>query len=222
MKINQNENKSKLKLKMKYYAVLSGYHPGIYKTWPECEKEVKGYSGAKYKSFVNLKDAEDYITGTSSIVDKDSINFYTDGSSKTFEMKRIGAGGFYLQNEDKLIVEALPDATNQYSELYGIYLALKEISLIVSDKEINIYSDSIYAVGIMKRLKYYRINDFKKEDGTSLCNLDLILLINELDKDRKINYIHVMGHSGIPGNEVIDKAVQKCVDDYILELVRLK
>lgn len=37
--------------KKKYYAVKIGIKPGIYETWAECELQIKGVSGAKYKSF---------------------------------------------------------------------------------------------------------------------------------------------------------------------------
>uniref|UniRef100_A0A336LL17 Ribonuclease H n=1 Tax=Culicoides sonorensis TaxID=179676 RepID=A0A336LL17_CULSO len=35
--------------RMPFYAVANGKIPGIYKTWAECENQVKGFSGAKYK-----------------------------------------------------------------------------------------------------------------------------------------------------------------------------
>lgn len=49
-----------------YYSVKSGRKPGIYKTWQECKDQVHGYSGAIYKKFDNIKDAENFIIGNSS------------------------------------------------------------------------------------------------------------------------------------------------------------
>ena len=43
---------------MKYYVVWIGRKPGIYDNWKDCERQVKGYSGAKYKSFKSKSDAE--------------------------------------------------------------------------------------------------------------------------------------------------------------------
>lgn len=37
--------------KQKYYVVWSGKTPGVYSSWEECEKQVKGVEGARYKSF---------------------------------------------------------------------------------------------------------------------------------------------------------------------------
>lgn len=44
--------------KKKYYAVQVGKIPGIYGTWDECKAQTEGVSGAKYKSFPSLEEAE--------------------------------------------------------------------------------------------------------------------------------------------------------------------
>lgn len=50
-----------------YYVVKIGRQPGIYNTWAEAEKHVTGYSGAKYKSFKTLAEAESWLGGESAI-----------------------------------------------------------------------------------------------------------------------------------------------------------
>lgn len=42
---------------MKYYVVFKGVKPGVYKTWEECESQVKGFKGAKHQSYNNMRDA---------------------------------------------------------------------------------------------------------------------------------------------------------------------
>ena len=44
--------------KQKYYVVWQGNQPGIYSTWEECEKQIKGVTGAKYKSYESRTLAE--------------------------------------------------------------------------------------------------------------------------------------------------------------------
>ncbi len=44
----------------KFYAVKKGKKPGIYKSWDECKAQVDGYSGAVYKSFKILSEAEGF------------------------------------------------------------------------------------------------------------------------------------------------------------------
>lgn len=48
---------------MKYYAVKNGIKPGIYETWAECEANVKGFSGAIFKSFPTKEAAIQFIDG---------------------------------------------------------------------------------------------------------------------------------------------------------------
>ncbi|KAI8986838.1 ribonuclease H-like domain-containing protein [Trametes punicea] len=44
-----------------FYAVAKGRRPGIYISWDECRTQVLNYNGAKYKKFVDLKDAESWM-----------------------------------------------------------------------------------------------------------------------------------------------------------------
>jgi ribonuclease HI len=46
---------------MTYYAVNTGHNPGIYMTWDNAKKETDGYTGAKYRAFKNIKDAEYFV-----------------------------------------------------------------------------------------------------------------------------------------------------------------
>ena len=44
--------------KQKYYVVWQGNLPGVYDSWAECEKQIKGVAGAKYKSYESRTLAE--------------------------------------------------------------------------------------------------------------------------------------------------------------------
>uniref|UniRef100_A0A1I7VQ15 ribonuclease H n=1 Tax=Loa loa TaxID=7209 RepID=A0A1I7VQ15_LOALO len=48
-------------MKTGYYAVARGRCTGVYKTWPECERQVKGYRNARYKKFIKQSDALAFI-----------------------------------------------------------------------------------------------------------------------------------------------------------------
>ena len=43
--------------KKNFYSVVSGYNAGIYEDWKTCEKNIKGFSNAKYKGFSHFEDA---------------------------------------------------------------------------------------------------------------------------------------------------------------------
>lgn len=44
--------------KPKFYVVWKGATPGIYKTWADCQAQIKGYPDAKYKSYGTLPEAQ--------------------------------------------------------------------------------------------------------------------------------------------------------------------
>ncbi|PKP23286.1 MAG: ribonuclease H [Bacteroidetes bacterium HGW-Bacteroidetes-21] len=44
--------------KIKYYVVWKGAKPGVYRNWSDCEMQIKGFTGALYKSFPSLAEAE--------------------------------------------------------------------------------------------------------------------------------------------------------------------
>ncbi|GJP37194.1 hypothetical protein CLOM_g21629 [Closterium sp. NIES-68] len=47
--------------KTKYYAVRKGHQPGIYLTWPECQRQVTNFKGNQHKSFPTLDQALSYL-----------------------------------------------------------------------------------------------------------------------------------------------------------------
>lgn len=48
-------------INMPYYAVAVGRKVDIYPSWPECEAQVKGFKGAKFKKFSTENEARDFI-----------------------------------------------------------------------------------------------------------------------------------------------------------------
>ena len=60
----------------KFYAVKEGKRIGVYNTWDECKEQITGYSGAKYKSFKTLEEAEDFIGVTETKEETAQANEY--------------------------------------------------------------------------------------------------------------------------------------------------
>ncbi len=48
----------------KFYAVRKGKNPGVYRTWDECKDQVHKFSGAIYKSFKTLKEAQVFMSNS--------------------------------------------------------------------------------------------------------------------------------------------------------------
>lgn len=69
VKGNKNESNKTYKFDSKkfnsetqvYYVVLSGREIGMFATWRECEEQVKGYPGAKYKKVIGKTQALEYL-----------------------------------------------------------------------------------------------------------------------------------------------------------------
>lgn len=53
---------------MPFYAVAKGRKVGIFSSWPECETQVKGYAGAKFKKFNTQSEAKTFISTNSSVI----------------------------------------------------------------------------------------------------------------------------------------------------------
>ncbi len=60
--------------KNKFYVVWQGKNPGIYTSWNECEAQVKGVEGAKYKAFPTRETAEAAFAGPAPIYKKGQKN----------------------------------------------------------------------------------------------------------------------------------------------------
>lgn len=48
---------------VKYYAVQKGRNTGVFMSWAECQEQTKGFSGAVFKSFPSLEEAEAFVQG---------------------------------------------------------------------------------------------------------------------------------------------------------------
>ena len=44
-----------------------GAKSGLFYSWPACQEQIKGYSGAEYKSFKTEQEASAYLAGGASI-----------------------------------------------------------------------------------------------------------------------------------------------------------
>ena len=115
----------------KFYAVKNGKRVGIFNTWEECQEQVLGYSGAEFKSFKSLDDAQEYlgINEQLSLFDDDEPDSsiavaYTDGSYniETTEFSYgavIFAGGKEKHLSKKFLDPELSSMRNVAGEIKG-------------------------------------------------------------------------------------------------------
>lgn len=77
----------------KVYAVRKGRQTGIFDTWAECQRQVTGFSGAEFKSFGTLAEAEAFLRGTEA--QKESVGSRSgekEAGRKTIVLTEVLAG----------------------------------------------------------------------------------------------------------------------------------
>lgn len=198
----------------KYYAVRKGVRTGIFTTWKECEEQVKGYSGAEYKSFTNEEDAKSYIglsiSGVESIVKGTGkvgtkLISYVDGSyddnQKAFS---YGAVIFYNGKEEHLSEKfTTPDLISMRNVAGEIEGAKKVMRYCIEN---NIEVADIYYdyEGIEK----WCTGEWRtRKSGTKSYKeyYDSI-------KDKvEITFVKVKGHSGNKYNDLADKLAKSAL-----------
>lgn len=70
-------------LRMSFYAVAKGKKTGIFRTWAECESQVKGFSGAIFKKFKTNDEAQNFINLKSGSASASKRNFATLGTTSS-------------------------------------------------------------------------------------------------------------------------------------------
>ena len=110
---------------MKYYAIRIGHQPGIYKNWPDAQKQVNGYKGAIYKSFTTEQEAQNFINNISDNVNNKKSTSHVKKSKKI--MYKNGAYKPILEDYD-IIIYTDGSAVN-YVGGYG-FVALKPINTL--------------------------------------------------------------------------------------------
>jgi len=141
--------------KQKYYVVWKGKKPGIFTSWAECEKQVKGFAAAQYKSFDSLQEAKAaYQSNYEAFKGKPA----SQGKWREASVKPIlpsicvdaacsGAPGkleyrgVYTESQHEIFrFGPFPDGTNNVGEFLAIVHALTWMAK--HDKQLPVYSDS--------------------------------------------------------------------------------
>ena len=209
---------------MSYYAVHKGHKPGIYNTWPECEKQIKNFVGAQFKKFSVKTEAQDFLQNgfgdnkpafmkkkessdkkNNDKIEKECIEdegekiyIYTDGS---FIRGHPDIAGYGIYIPVKNISLGLPllnqKITNNRAELTAIIDSFKYLDENDLKKKICIFTDSQYSIYIMTGTgERYEKNGFK-QNGKSVPNIDLIKKGLELIRKYNIVMLKVRAHTNL-------------------------
>ena len=156
------------------------------------------------------------------------IIIFTDGAS----LGNPGPGGFgavvLIPNQNGYTVKEAgggeKHTTNNRMELMAAIKGLESLSALFSlglNKlhPIRIHTDSSYVInGITKWVFSWERRNWVTMNKEPVLNKDLWEELLENVKDKNIEWVHVAGHSGIPGNERVDEIAGRFASGKIPEL----
>lgn len=174
------------------YLVKVGRVPGIYKTWEECAKQVKGFSGAVFHKVA--KDAETKLT---THVGDAAATIYCDGSCATNKNAGFSAIDWIAR---RAYFGCKKNATNNIAELLGVQLALATIKSQKYPAAV-VYCDSQYAINVVT-------GTYSAQKNKELV-AEIAAEYSALAKVAAIKLEWVRGHAGREGNECADKYAKK-------------
>ena len=193
----------------KVYAVRKGRQAGLFHSWPACQEQIKGYSGAEYKSFISEQEARTYLAGAVSSAlltpiemiepAPDTMLAYVDGSYNV-ATQEYSAGvvalwqGGEITFSEKADDPELKSMRNVAGEIMGAQIAMKyavaegvSTLVIYHDYEgIEKWCTQAWAakqIGTQKYKAYY----------------------DKIEKQLDIRFVKVKAHSGDQYNEQADR-----------------
>lgn len=208
----------------KIYAVKVGRQTGLFSTWEACEKAVKGYPNASYKSFKTKEEALTWLGGNvsktkdkgeakndlsslSPQVEPDTLICYVDGSYEgTKKQYAYGLVGLYQGKTylDSGIGEE--ESWLRHHNVAGEILgAIKAFALAQSlgAKALTLYHDyegiCAWATGTW-RANYPMTQDYQA-------------LAQRFQENRTLTFVKVKAHSGDPLNEKADQLAKMALQN---------
>ncbi|HET97677.1 MAG TPA: ribonuclease HI [Desulfurivibrio alkaliphilus] len=214
--------------KKKFYAVAAGRVPGIYSAWPQAQRQVEGFAGARFKGFASHAEAAAWLAdpppgpakraaktrirteggGSGELPDPgaaDEVLIYTDGGA----INNPGPGGYGVvqlyNGERKELSGGFRLTTNNRMELMACIVALRELEY--RDRPVRLYSDSSYVVNGINRgwAQGWRRRGWIKADRQPAVNPDLWGQLLDLVARLRVTFHWVRGHAGNPLNERCDQ-----------------
>lgn len=220
--------------KKKYYAVRVGKVPGIYNTWEECKAQIDGVSGAVYKSFSSLKEAERYIQNvTEDGPDTAKTTTLPEDDLNTQVKNRIAT---LCENEAIAFVDGSYDATGEKSAFGAIIFShggnrdilYKAFTKKLGEEFISLRNVAAELEGVKEAINwaiqydkskisiYYDYESIEKwANGQWTANKaitkDYVRFIQEKSMSLQIEFIKVPAHSGVEFNEEVDEIAKNAL-----------
>ncbi|AVP49388.1 ribonuclease H family protein [Williamsoniiplasma luminosum] len=207
----------------KFYAVKAGRKTGVFEDWDEVQNYISGYKNAVFKSFKTPQEAWDFMKNKPLMTPEKPI------ISKNFEI---------IENADCALAYtdgSFDPLTNTYS--YGTVILWKDKVIKMSQRFDNQIIVALRNVageleGAKRAMKFAQSNKIKEliihhdyigvakwSLGQWKANLpytqEYVAFAQQIQKDVKLNFVWVKGHSGDHYNELADQlAGQATLKEY--------
>lgn len=200
----------------KFYVVIKGHKPGIYRDWNLAKQQIYQFPRAVYKSFKTEIEAKNYQESFQTSTSKEDFKIYADGS---FKDGKMGCGWLIYQNATKKVLFQAAQkvehsrASNNVAELFAIYSALNYLltnkNCFPVESQFGLYTDSNVSYQVINDLwakaKYSGFESIF-EMSKMVLNIDIIVHIIKilLEFPFKIDLHHVYGHQSDELNNLVD------------------
>ncbi|KAM9840820.1 ribonuclease H1 isoform 2-T2 [Aulostomus maculatus] len=138
----------------------------------------------------------------------DAVVVYTDGccSGNGKSCPRAGIGVYWGCNHPLNVAERLQGRqTNQRAELQAACKALQQAKE-QNIKKLVLYTDSKFTInGVTSWVKNWKLNGWRLKSGGAVINKDDFVMLDRLNGEVKVTWIHIPGHAGYRGNEEADR-----------------
>lgn len=215
----------------KYYAVKVGRIPGIYQTWDEAKEQINGYSGAVYKEFTTLHDAEQFILESNeqasdnkkenvtsgdlnnqieekiANLSEDEVVAFVDGSYNV-EKEKVGFGTIIISKGGEKYTSYKSFGKQFNENLIALRNVFAELEGVKEAVLVAVNSNKT-KITIYYDYKGIEIWATKKWKAKNEFTQNYIEFMQEKMKYINIEFVKVPAHSGIIYNEEADALAKK-------------
>ncbi len=139
--------------KQKYYVVWAGHDTGIFDNWPDCEQQVKGFPGARYKSYPTREAALNAFRG-----DPDEQLGLLRAIASHAPATEVNYDAFPEINQNGIAVDAACAGNPGPVEYRGVHIASRQEVFHIGPLEggtnnIGEYLALVHALALMQQWK---------------------------------------------------------------------
>lgn len=147
----------------------------------------------------------------------DMLHVYTDGACShnggINGTARAAIGVYWGPNHPMNVSERLAGRqTNNRAEIHAAVRALQQVRS-VGGRNVTIYTDSSFLINsVTKWMDGWIKKGWKLSDGQAVKNKEDFVELLKAAEGLRVKWVHVQGHSGVPGNEQADRLAVAALD----------